>query len=148
MSVLRRQPGGFEGLAVALVGAEVDALALADLDEVGALVLNGRRLTFTHDGVSAQEYDAIINRPDVHLVEADVLPRLEGICDRASYAFVTSIASSLQKVPRPQHFGIRVEAVDPRFHIPRLERPNRLPHNLHVLLGHLPRSIPQVQESA
>jgi hypothetical protein len=133
---------------VTLVRAEVNDLPLAHLAEVGALVLNGWGVAFPHGGGSAQDEDAIIDLPDVLNVEVEGRPCLKGICKCTSCALVTSIAPSLQDVSGQQQFDVRMEAVDPRLRILCFERPKRGPHDLHVLLRHRPRSIPQAQESA
>jgi hypothetical protein len=151
MSVLLGQAHGFEGFLFRLVLPALHNKPIAQLEDEDVRIANasaGASLPVQHrvqdrrsDHMAAsvdhhqylerdfgERFNETVNEPHVHIA-TDVRARVGFVCARVVDEFRVKVGEKSFPVSR----------------VPRLEGGSR---NLHILLRHSPRSIPQTQESA
>jgi len=153
VSVLLRQPGGFEGLRRVHVGTTVHDLGVAKRHDVGDRHLDVHPMLRPTPMASKQ--DNPISGINVLLgdhAECAVLPKVHVLAPLAAEAIVAAKRLGIRKkLGWKLVDAVRVQYLEHRadiFDVHSLGRLDCPAQSLHVLLRHRPRSIPQAQESA
>ena len=147
MSVLLRQPYGFEGLHVVREIFDSENLALADRIDLSPLQVSIRATAPAMPNETHR--DPVASRSEVadrfYLVG---VPGLAEMLELTHDRLPTYKRAWLGPPLRRPHDGVWVVQLTNGIHVPRVPCLEGRSHDLHVLLRHRPRSIPQLQESA
>jgi hypothetical protein len=145
--VLLRQPNGFEGF-----GAIRERFRPEDLSGPQPKCGQNRRFSFGATclaapfGVASRED----GRPGVDELPQDYLKMVIGICERLEVGIHTfrAVKHGFDADEDRPKLDVWIVEIHERLHISAVVGLDPSPHDLHVLLRHHPRSIPQAQESA
>jgi hypothetical protein len=148
VSVLLRQPNGFEGFFPRSV--------LAHFDDLAAPILVHENLLAEDVGVSVRgmttdphRHDQVLVGVDVFLdLDSEIRKEIQPPRDHLRNAFMTLKGAGFGLVGHGPPRNAPIEVLQPSFEVVAVEGLNCLAINLHVLLRHRPRSIPQAQDSA
>ena len=146
MSILLRQPHGFEGLRSVGNFLEPDDFPLAVSDEEGRRNLDVDTTALASKSQLSECNDAVTYVPHVVIGRVKHLEALGIVREELSQAFMAAIGA-LDRCPLGYELPVFGEAIDPRIEVASMQRFEGLHEELHVLLRHRPRSIPQAQES-
>ncbi len=149
VSVLLRQPYGFEGLRPVGVGLEAGDLSLSHFDdpsggnvEVDATCPAARK-------PPAEDEDAIANSLELLGVNLKALPVGLGlVLPPVQEAFVASVDPSVERSTERNQLDVRVKQFERRWDIASTRGCPGPANDLEVVLDHRPRSITQAEESA
>jgi hypothetical protein len=149
VSVLLREPYGFEGLSAIQVRAPLDHFAVMQRQYMAHRGIDVYTAAASRASVSREHKDTIATHLDELLrYRLEVVEGRMHLANRAQHPFAAVIAAlATTDLVRlvPDDFGIKDVEFGPSAAVEPLVEP---PHDLHVLLRHRPRSIPQAQESA
>ena len=142
MSVLLRQRRGFEGFGVACEVAEAKNPAVSKCGQLRDLSAEVQSGDPARSGEFAQRQDRIAEVADVVISSLQLKVDFEALPKPPD----SGVPSKLLQERGPLDLG--VEVPDPRVAVVAIPRFEGRSYDLHVLLRHRPRSIPQAQESA
>jgi hypothetical protein len=145
VSVLLRQPYGFEGGGVSFKRLPPDDLAVAKPGDAGALALVSdlTRLDPPHFHFSKSDHDVALY---YEALRDDSHPHVL----KSRFEPVASLVVTAQSGPaRGLQLNLGIEQREKLGNVaPLIEELDPSTRDLNVLLGHRPHSIPQAQESA
>jgi hypothetical protein len=148
VSVSLRQPHGFEGFGSVTVLARFGDLSVSQSEYMELVLFEG--------GAAGPAATDQVNSDDNAVARIDELLRLRlklSVLEDLRKMLHTGVAAAMRSGPPrivrpiPPHGG-RIGQLNHCREVASVERIKPLAHQLHVLLRHRPRSIPQAQESA
>ena len=145
MSVLLRQPSGFEGILPILVETEALDSAIADRTHPGSASLDFDPVApLRVPGVP--RYHEITGFDYLVYLEANGFPHPEELVQEGAYLIKFEDTAHRADCPREVQLGVRTQVLERGLQVLPVESVDKGPHDLHVLLRHRPRSIPQTRE--
>ena len=151
MSVLLRQPHGFEGSPLRQVGLEVRDLSIAKPPDVD-LAICGLRTTCLSFSDLSHDHDGHVSCIDCFLDLYVPIEHRGELTEQVLCRLASANGGYVRKTTScsPLELGIRnlVSGGESSLKASLVESFIASPNDLHVLLRHRPRSIPQAQEPA
>ena len=146
MSVLLRQPHGFEGFFRVAKWPKADYPSFAEGQDV-----SGARFSFDPAALAAivdspHEQDDVTDAEFVVNIEANDFPRIVHVLDVFPHPRVASVTTAHRESRAP--VDIRIGQGNKARQVASLDRVDDFVGQPNVLLRHRPPSIPQAQESA
>ena len=149
MSVLLGQAGGFEGLSPREETANGDDLTVSQPSVKGELLVEGDLAAASSHLDPTEPENRIAEVTDLGFLELKQVPGLPYRSETAGHLVMAPVDRSLhRRRPGGHPLDIGRRVAEPQAGIVLIPRIHPLAHDLHVLLRHRPRSIPQAQESA
>jgi hypothetical protein len=151
VSVLLRQPHGFEGLARIVISVPLDDLSFPEAPDRSTKKFNGGG-TACDRCVEPGERDEFLARFDeLLLIDADTLEGREPVRAEAAHACVTTevaFSEYVREATDELEFNLGVRHLQDALDVGLIESAAASLNYVNLLLRHRPRSIPQAQESA
>ena len=148
MSVLLRQPHGFEGRSTFGVDHQSYYLATSHCRDVRGTRLRLHATSFSCSANVNEDHDLIAHVEESLGFHPQVVPNLKEALHQPPYFFVTATNTDVEAALGQVHLDVGVKGLKEGINVAAIPRLESLARELHVLPGHRPRSIPQAQESA
>ena len=151
MSVLLRQPYGFEGFLFRPVLPALHGQPIAQLVDEDIRIANtsapGTSLPVQHHVQDRRSDHMVAGVDQLLYLESDFGERINESSDEPLERIATYVRARVRFVCARVVDQVRVNIGEKSFHVPRVPRLEDCPHDLHVFLRHRSRSI-AAQESA